>query len=196
MAVALWSSRTPGAAQLDRDRQMMNNKKKVEHPLPTNQTSLTSRMLNDLLSRWSRCWWWWSPSSPSPGFPFNFTTSSTRSLKRSTGIFHVIVRYKDKKTERHKVKNTERQKKILHICSYKYINIFWFCMHWLAMSNSCYNPFIYLLLNVSIINHHENILIKLNYTYHYSTKTISFPISYSPTQCKYHQHQNRLQLWS
>ena len=29
MAVALWSSRTPGAAQLDRDRQMMNNKKKV-----------------------------------------------------------------------------------------------------------------------------------------------------------------------
>ena len=34
MAVALWSSRTPGAAQLDRDRQMMNNKKKVK-PLPT-----------------------------------------------------------------------------------------------------------------------------------------------------------------
>ena len=36
MAVALWSSRTPGAAQLDRDRQMMNNKKKVEPTNPLN----------------------------------------------------------------------------------------------------------------------------------------------------------------
>ncbi|KAH8034104.1 hypothetical protein HPB51_020121 [Rhipicephalus microplus] len=26
---------------------------------------------------------------------------------------------------------------------YRYINVIWFCMHWLAMSNSCYNPFIY-----------------------------------------------------
>ena len=34
--------------------------------------------------------------------------------------------------------------------SYKYINIIWFCSNWLAMSNSCYNPFIYGLLNVSI----------------------------------------------
>ena len=34
--------------------------------------------------------------------------------------------------------------------SYRYINIIWFCSNWLAMSNSCYNPFIYGLLNVSI----------------------------------------------
>ncbi|QQP57560.1 Neuropeptide receptor A23, partial [Caligus rogercresseyi] len=31
------------------------------------------------------------------------------------------------------------------INTYKYINIIWFCSHWLAMSNSCYNPFIYLI---------------------------------------------------
>ncbi|XP_064620038.1 neuropeptide Y receptor type 2-like isoform X1 [Lineus longissimus] len=30
---------------------------------------------------------------------------------------------------------------------YKYINIIWFCSNWLAMSNSCYNPFIYGLLS-------------------------------------------------
>nr|KAG5703078.1 hypothetical protein BaRGS_016239 [Batillaria attramentaria] len=30
---------------------------------------------------------------------------------------------------------------------YKYINIIWFCSNWLAMSNSCYNPFIYGILN-------------------------------------------------
>lgn len=29
------------------------------------------------------------------------------------------------------------------INEYKYINIIWFCFDWLAMSNSCYNPFIY-----------------------------------------------------
>ncbi|CAL1529643.1 unnamed protein product [Lymnaea stagnalis] len=30
---------------------------------------------------------------------------------------------------------------------YHYINIIWFSSNWLAMSNSCYNPFIYGLLN-------------------------------------------------
>ncbi|KAL5019129.1 hypothetical protein ScPMuIL_004851 [Solemya velum] len=30
---------------------------------------------------------------------------------------------------------------------YQYIHIIWFCSNWLAMSNSCYNPFIYGLLN-------------------------------------------------
>ena len=34
--------------------------------------------------------------------------------------------------------------------SYQYINMIWFCCHMLAMSNSCYNPFIYLLCNVSV----------------------------------------------
>ncbi|XP_013781729.2 RYamide receptor-like [Limulus polyphemus] len=33
------------------------------------------------------------------------------------------------------------------INSYKYINVIWFCSHWLAMSNSCYNPFIYAIYN-------------------------------------------------
>jgi hypothetical protein len=32
---------------------------------------------------------------------------------------------------------------------YRYINIIWFCCDWLAMSNSCYNPFIYGIYNVS-----------------------------------------------
>ena len=44
---------------------------------------------------------------------------------------------------------------MVNVFRYPYINIIWFCMHWLAMSNSCYNPFIYLLLNVSmVINDH------------------------------------------
>ncbi|BFZ05776.1 hypothetical protein BsWGS_08815 [Bradybaena similaris] len=33
------------------------------------------------------------------------------------------------------------------INEYMYINIIWFSSNWLAMSNSCYNPFIYGLLN-------------------------------------------------
>lgn len=35
------------------------------------------------------------------------------------------------------------------INTYRYINIIWFCCDWLAMSNSCYNPFIYGIYNVS-----------------------------------------------
>ncbi|OWF51601.1 Neuropeptide Y receptor [Mizuhopecten yessoensis] len=35
----------------------------------------------------------------------------------------------------------------VEVNKYKYINIIWFCSNWLAMSNSCYNPFIYGLLN-------------------------------------------------
>ncbi|GFY46699.1 hypothetical protein TNIN_197731 [Trichonephila inaurata madagascariensis] len=31
---------------------------------------------------------------------------------------------------------------------YKYINVIWFSCHWLAMSNSCYNPFIYAIYNI------------------------------------------------
>ena len=34
--------------------------------------------------------------------------------------------------------------------SYRYINVIFFCCHWLAMSNSCYNPFIYGIFSVSI----------------------------------------------
>lgn len=34
---------------------------------------------------------------------------------------------------------------------YRHINIIWLCFDWLAMSNSCYNPFIYGIYNVSII---------------------------------------------
>ena len=50
----------------------------------------------------------------------------------------------------------------LIIYRYPYINIIWFCMHWLAMSNSCYNPFIYLLLNVSI-HHDDQMIVTANY---------------------------------
>lgn len=32
--------------------------------------------------------------------------------------------------------------------SFKFINIVWFCSHWLAMSNSCVNPFIYFFCHV------------------------------------------------
>ncbi|KAF2362027.1 G protein-coupled receptor rhodopsin-like [Trinorchestia longiramus] len=34
-----------------------------------------------------------------------------------------------------------------HINEYRYINIIWFSFHWLAMSNSCVNPFIYAIYN-------------------------------------------------
>lgn len=35
------------------------------------------------------------------------------------------------------------------INEYHFISIIWFCCDWLAMSNSCYNPFIYGIYNVS-----------------------------------------------
>ena len=37
------------------------------------------------------------------------------------------------------------------INEFKYINIIWFCCDWLAMSNSCYNPFIYGIYNVKFV---------------------------------------------
>lgn len=39
---------------------------------------------------------------------------------------------------------------------YRYINIIWLCFDWLAMSNSCYNPFIYGIYNVSLIPRQSN----------------------------------------
>lgn len=38
------------------------------------------------------------------------------------------------------------------INEFKYINIIWFCCDWLAMSNSCYNPFIYGIYNVNLVH--------------------------------------------
>ena len=32
---------------------------------------------------------------------------------------------------------------------FEYINLVFFASHWLAMSNSCYNPFIYAIYSVS-----------------------------------------------
>lgn len=37
------------------------------------------------------------------------------------------------------------------INSFKYINIVWFFSHWLAMSNSCVNPFIYFFCHVNVM---------------------------------------------
>lgn len=42
---------------------------------------------------------------------------------------------------------------IPEINDYHFISIVWFCCDWLAMSNSCYNPFIYGIYNVSIVWH-------------------------------------------
>jgi len=92
MAVCLWSARTPGAAQLDRDRQVVNNKKKV------------IKMLMMVVALFTLAW-----------LPLQ--------------LYDVLSQI------------------FQQINLYPYINIIWFCMHWLAMSNSCYNPFIYLLLN-------------------------------------------------
>lgn len=39
---------------------------------------------------------------------------------------------------------------IPEINDYHFISIVWFCCDWLAMSNSCYNPFIYGIYNVSV----------------------------------------------
>lgn len=38
----------------------------------------------------------------------------------------------------------------LYCFRYYYINIIFFCCHWLAMSNSCLNPIIYGVYNVNI----------------------------------------------
>jgi len=92
MAVALWSSKTPGAAQLERDIAVMNNKKKV------------IKMLMLVVALFTLAW-----------LPLQIYDVANQ-------IF-VEINY------------------------YPYINIIWFCCHWLAMSNSCYNPFIYLLCN-------------------------------------------------
>ncbi|XP_045211888.1 substance-P receptor-like [Mercenaria mercenaria] len=47
------------------------------------------------------------------------------------------------------------------INGYKYINVIWFCFNWLAMSNSCYNPFIYGLLNEKFKREYRLLLSKL-----------------------------------
>ena len=38
---------------------------------------------------------------------------------------------------------------VIFVDSFHYINVIWLCSNWFAMSNSCYNPFIYGFLNVS-----------------------------------------------
>ncbi|XP_023342701.1 tachykinin-like peptides receptor 99D [Eurytemora carolleeae] len=92
MAVVLWGSRTPGTAQIERDRAVTNNKKKV------------IKMLMVVVLMFSLAW-----------LPLH--------------IYNVLMTV------------------FPNINYYPYINIIWFCSHWLAMSNSCYNPFIYFLCN-------------------------------------------------
>jgi hypothetical protein len=93
IAVVLWGSKTPGAAQDHRDAIVLRNKKKVVKVLMVVVVLFTLAWL------------------PLQGY---YVAQS---------IFPQI--------------NT-----------YKYINILWFCAHWLAMSNSCYNPFIYVICHV------------------------------------------------
>uniref|UniRef100_T1L5C7 G-protein coupled receptors family 1 profile domain-containing protein n=1 Tax=Tetranychus urticae TaxID=32264 RepID=T1L5C7_TETUR len=38
---------------------------------------------------------------------------------------------------------------IPEINTFRYINVIWFCCHWLAMSNSSVNPFIYAIYKIS-----------------------------------------------
>jgi len=92
MAITLWSTKTPGTAQKDRDVAVMNNKKKV------------IKMLMLVVALFTLAW-----------LPLQ--------------VYDVLNQIFDE------------------INYYPYINIIWFCCHWLAMSNSCYNPFIYLLCN-------------------------------------------------
>jgi len=88
IAFRLWGSKTPGAAQDERDHIILANKKKV------------IKMLLIVVCIFSVCWLPWQTYM--------------------VGI-HIYP----------------------EINEYRYINIIFFCCHWLAMSNSCYNPFIY-----------------------------------------------------
>lgn len=44
------------------------------------------------------------------------------------------------------------------INNYENIHIIWFCCNWLAMSNSCYNPFVYGLLNSKFKREYQKLL--------------------------------------
>ncbi|XP_040568588.1 tachykinin-like peptides receptor 99D [Lepeophtheirus salmonis] len=90
IAVKLWGSKIPGAAQRRRDASVLKNKKR------------TIKVLITVVILFGLAW-----------LPLQV----------------------------YSVANTVYPK----INNYKFINILWFCAHWLAMSNSCYNPFIYLL---------------------------------------------------
>jgi len=92
MAITLWSTKTPGTAQLERDIAVMNNKKKV------------IKMLMLVVALFTLAW-----------LPLQ--------------LYDVLGQI------------------VPSINCYQYINMIWFCCHMLAMSNSCYNPFIYLLCN-------------------------------------------------
>merc|ERR1719431_692708 len=92
MAITLWSTQTPGAAHMERDRTVMANKKKV------------IKMLMLVVALFTLAW-----------LPFQF--------------YEVIIQI------------------FPEINYYPYINLIYFSCDWLSMSNSCYNPFIYILCN-------------------------------------------------
>ena len=69
------------------------------------------------------------------------------------------------------------------------IQIVFFACHWLAMSNSCYNPFIYALLSVSIFSSHVLLIRCNNQFWNYESgflqKFWSTRTSFTSPACKY-----------
>lgn len=147
MAIRLWGSKTPGNAQDTRDITLMRNKKRVNifswpHSYYTYIIQLYGKSATNLLL-------------------ITYKHSNTRKISIQFQVIKMLIivvllfgicwfplqLYN-----------------ILHVTypnvnQYKYINIVWFCSDWLAMSNSCYNPFIYGIYNVNI---NYNIILKFS----------------------------------
>lgn len=57
---------------------------------------------------------------------------------------------------------------------WRYVNIMFFIFHWLAMSNSCYNPFIYGIYSVSWDKISEKIMIKIELSRKNSSESFAY----------------------
>lgn len=140
MAVKLWGSKTPGNAQDTRDLNLLKNKKKVIKMLvivvvlfcvawfPLQLYNVLQVNINvDLLS-----------------FLLHSRTDKTnvegeKGLAISQFIYLFVLLFL-----RYVLQVTWPE-----VNEYPHIHIIWLCCDWLAMSNSCYNPFIYGIYNVS-----------------------------------------------